>query len=117
MSKYPKTDEQAIIQMGKMRLTKKINDYINRQLDMLTQDKEEALRKMRGWAEGPTPIEEMHWVTYYALRRQLSVLKEVAEDYRGRTVENIINNIEQRIKFYENEYHQQHHAGPDIEED
>lgn len=35
------------------------------------------------------------------LRRQLDVLRDVANDYHGRTIENIINNIEQRIAYYE----------------
>lgn len=34
---------------------------------------------------------------YNRLARQLAVLREVAEDYRGRTLENIIQNIEARL--------------------
>ena len=35
------------------------------------------------------------------LRAQAAVLKEVAKDYPGRTIENIIANIEARIKAME----------------
>ena len=35
------------------------------------------------------------------LRAQLSVLKDVAREYPGRTIENIITNLEARIKVYE----------------
>lgn len=37
----------------------------------------------------------------YRLRAQLSVLKDVAKDYPRRTIENIITNIEARIKAQE----------------
>jgi hypothetical protein len=35
------------------------------------------------------------------LRTQLKVLRSVAVDYSGRTIENIITNIESRIKHYD----------------
>lgn len=35
------------------------------------------------------------------LRAQLTVLKDVVKDYSGRTIDNIVNNIEQRLKWYE----------------
>ena len=35
------------------------------------------------------------------LRAQVSVLKDVAKEYSGRTIENIISNIEARIKAKE----------------
>ena len=35
------------------------------------------------------------------LRVQLSVLRDVAREYPGRTIENIITNLEARIKVYE----------------
>lgn len=34
------------------------------------------------------------------LRMQLKVLKSVETEYKGRSIGNIIDNIEQRIKFY-----------------
>ena len=37
------------------------------------------------------------------LKAQVSVLRDVAKEYRGRTIENIISNLESRINFYENE--------------
>ena len=38
---------------------------------------------------------------YHRLRAQLAILKDVAEEYGGRTLENIIANIEARIKWRE----------------
>ena len=35
------------------------------------------------------------------IRAQLSVLKDVMKEYKGRTIDNIINNLEQRLKHYE----------------
>lgn len=35
------------------------------------------------------------------LRAQRAILQEVAKEYSGRTLENIIDNLTQRIKFYE----------------
>ena len=35
------------------------------------------------------------------LRAQRAILEEVAREYSGRTLENIIDNLTQRIKFYE----------------
>lgn len=35
------------------------------------------------------------------LRAQVAVLKDVAKEYSGRTIENIISNIEARIKAKE----------------
>ena len=37
----------------------------------------------------------------FKLKAQLAVLKDVATEYRGRTIENIIANIEARIKAKE----------------
>ena len=37
----------------------------------------------------------------FKLRAQVAVLKDVAKDYGGRTIENIISNIEARIKAKE----------------
>lgn len=37
----------------------------------------------------------------HRLRAHVSVLKDVAKDYPGRTIENIIANIEARIKAQE----------------
>ena len=37
----------------------------------------------------------------FKLKAQLAVLKDVAKEYRGRTIENIIANIEERIKAKE----------------
>lgn len=37
----------------------------------------------------------------FKLRAQVAVLKDVAKDYGGRTIENIIVNIEARIKAKE----------------
>ena len=34
------------------------------------------------------------------LRAQLSVLREVQREYAGRTIENIINNLESRVNFF-----------------
>ena len=42
----------------------------------------------------------------FRLRAQLSVLKDVAEEYRGRTIDNIITNIEARLSFYERAGHE-----------
>ena len=39
----------------------------------------------------------------YRLKLQLAVLRDVAEDYSGRTIENIMTNIEARIKYHEEE--------------
>jgi hypothetical protein len=36
------------------------------------------------------------------LRAQLAVLRDLVNEYRGRTIDNIIDNLEQRQKFYEN---------------
>ena len=33
------------------------------------------------------------------LRAQVAILKDVAREYPGRTIENIISNIESRIKY------------------
>lgn len=41
---------------------------------------------------------------YTRLKAQLSTLKEVAKTYRGRTIDNIIQNYEARIEYME------HHA-------
>ena len=35
------------------------------------------------------------------LRMQLKVLKSIETEYKGRTIGNIIDNIEQRIKHYQ----------------
>jgi hypothetical protein len=35
------------------------------------------------------------------MKLQLKVLKSVQQEYSGRTIENIIDNIESRLKFYE----------------
>lgn len=37
----------------------------------------------------------------HRLRAQAAILKDVAQDYPGRTIENIIANIEARIKAQE----------------
>ena len=44
----------------------------------------------------PTPLDPS-----LRLRAQVAILKEVAVDYSGRTIDNIIDNIEQRIKAIE----------------
>ena len=44
----------------------------------------------------PTPLDPA-----LRLRAQVAILKEVAIDYSGRTIDNIIDNIEQRIKAIE----------------
>lgn len=38
----------------------------------------------------------------FKLRAQVSVLKDVAKEYGGRTIDNVISNIEARIKYIEN---------------
>lgn len=38
---------------------------------------------------------------YECLQTQLKVLKSVEEQYKGRSIGNIIDNIKQRINFYE----------------
>ena len=35
------------------------------------------------------------------LRLQLSVLKDVVKEYKGRTIDNIITNLEERVKARE----------------
>lgn len=35
---------------------------------------------------------------YIRINEQIAVLKEVALEYSGRTIENIIQNLEQRVK-------------------
>lgn len=40
-------------------------------------------------------IEQFH------LKRQLSLLKHIAKDYSGKTIDNIIQQIESRIKEFE----------------
>lgn len=40
----------------------------------------------------------MTYAEYIRLQAKLAVLKEVNEEYKGRTIENIIQNIEERIK-------------------
>ena len=35
------------------------------------------------------------------IRAQLSVLRDLVNEYRGRTIDNIIDNLEQRQRFYE----------------
>ena len=42
----------------------------------------------------------MDYAEYTRIKDQLAVLKEVAETYRGRTIENVIDNLEARIKHY-----------------
>ena len=37
------------------------------------------------------------------MRLQLKVLKSVEQEYAGRTIGNIIQNLESRLKFYEQE--------------
>lgn len=37
----------------------------------------------------------------FKLKAQASVLKDVAKDYGGRTIENVIANLEARIKYIE----------------
>lgn len=37
----------------------------------------------------------------HRLRAQAAILRDVAQDYPGRTIENIISNIEARIKAQE----------------
>ena len=37
----------------------------------------------------------------FKLRAQVSVLKDVAKEYGGRTIDNVISNIEARIKYLE----------------
>lgn len=37
----------------------------------------------------------------FRLRAQLSVLKDVAKEYNGRTINNVIANLEARIKYAE----------------
>lgn len=39
------------------------------------------------------------------LRAQRAILEEVSVEYSGRTLENIIDNLSQRIKFYETHPH------------
>jgi hypothetical protein len=39
------------------------------------------------------------------LRAQRAILEEIAVEYSGRTLENIIDNLDQRIKFYETHPH------------
>lgn len=39
--------------------------------------------------------------TLTRLRMQREVLLDLLKEYRGRTIDNIINNINQRIKYYE----------------
>lgn len=46
------------------------------------------------------PQTNMDYAEYTQVKAQLDVLKEVAETYRGRTVENVIDNLEARIKHY-----------------
>ena len=43
--------------------------------------------------------------TLTKLRAQRAILQEVAKEYSGRTLENIIDNLTQRIKFYETHPH------------
>jgi hypothetical protein len=43
----------------------------------------------------------MNDYTLTKLRAQRAILQEVAKEYSGRTLENIIDNLTQRIKFYE----------------
>lgn len=38
---------------------------------------------------------------FECLQMQLKVIKSLETEYKGRTIDNIINNIEQRIKHYE----------------
>ena len=35
------------------------------------------------------------------MRLQLKVLRSVQQEYKGRTIDNIIDNLESRLKFYE----------------
>lgn len=39
--------------------------------------------------------------TLTRLRMQREVLLDLLKEYRGRTIDNIINNINQRIKYHE----------------
>jgi hypothetical protein len=39
--------------------------------------------------------------TLTRLRMQREVLLDLLKEYRGRTIDNIIDNINQRIKYYE----------------
>lgn len=38
---------------------------------------------------------------YHKLRAWLSVLKDVVKEYRTRTIENVIDNVEARVKYEE----------------
>ena len=35
------------------------------------------------------------------IRAQLAVLRDVMKEYKGRTIDNIINNLEARLNYYE----------------
>lgn len=41
---------------------------------------------------------------YNKLKFQLTVLKDIAVNYAGRTIDNIIQNIESRVKYIEDKY-------------
>jgi hypothetical protein len=38
---------------------------------------------------------------YLRAKTHLEVLREIAQTYRGRTIENVIDNLEARLKHYE----------------
>lgn len=38
---------------------------------------------------------------YLKLRAWLAVLKDVAKEYSGRTIDNVIQNVEDRVKYEE----------------
>lgn len=38
----------------------------------------------------------------FKLRAQVAVLKDIMKEYSGRTIDNIVTNIEARIKYIEN---------------
>ena len=38
---------------------------------------------------------------YFKLKSQLSILKDVLTEYQGKTIDNIIRNIQSRIDWYE----------------
>lgn len=45
---------------------------------------------------------EMEKDELFKLKAQVAVLKDIMKEYSGRTIDNIITNLEARIKYIEN---------------
>ncbi len=74
----------------------------------MTRENEQAVKELYNQGINPEDIADEHVrpmtdndYTLTRLRMQREVLLDLLKEYRGRTIDNIIDNINQRINYYE----------------